>query len=322
MSRSRFNKYWLSALIGTIAVSAYPLFMGFSVIRDMAVSQTVLEENFPKYIIPYTPIAIAVIAAVLIMPLLFKTAQKFCALIASVLSLCVFFAAELIFESKIIVTSTVKTTLESWQMFMCYVPPEKYETRTWRAVDILIGDYDPAFKLHFYMISVILILSAINCLYGFARVIRSGDKTRRRALVIQSVCTVTFLGLCILACFTAFFRNGEITVSALSASLMSLFFVVLGITAGTYTGSFVLGRRKSLSVLVPSLAASLVTLAMYIGETILLNGHLYKLGSGILFDGIPGIILAPFDIFIIALSGGLNALICFILNKKSTQTDA
>lgn len=317
---ANFRKCWICVLIGILAISGYPIYMGFRVIYDMTTQGTVLEENFPKYIIPYTPIAISVIAAVVLMPLLLKYAKKLSVLIASVISLGVFFISEWLFESKVIVTTTVTTTLESWQMFMCYIPPETYETRTWKAVDVLIGEYSPTFKLHFYLISVVLIIAIINCLYGFAQMIRSNNYARCKALVVQSVCTVLFLGLCIFACFTAFFRDGEIMVSPVSALLMSLFFVVLGVTAGTYTGSFLIGRKRVVSVVLPSVVASLVTLVMYIGEMFLLSGHLYQFGAGLLFDGIPGIVLAPIDILIIVLSGGVNAIICCFLNREQAET--
>lgn len=310
----KLTRYWLIVLVGTVIVSLYPIYMGLRVIYDMIISGTVLEENFPKYIIPYTPIAIAVIVAVLIMPLVLSCIKKYVTLFVSVFSILVFFVAELLFESKVIVTSTVTTTLESWQMFMCYVPPQGYGTRTWKAIDVLIGEYSPTFKIHFYLISVVLIIAIINCLYGYARMLQTGEKGRRKVLAVQSVCTVFFLGLCIFACFTAFFRDGELTVSALSAFLMCLFFVVLGVTVGTYVGSFVLGRGKAISVVVPSLAAILVTLAMYIGEMFLLSGHLYKLGTGFFFEAIPGIVLAPMDILVILVSGLLTAVICVYLN--------
>lgn len=313
---SKFKKYWLFALLGTLIVSFYPIYMGFRVVFDMLTNGTVLEEDYPKYIIPYTPIALAVVVAVIIMPILFKLVKKYSFIISSVLSLAVFFVAELLLESKVIVTSTVETTLESWQMFMCYVPPQEYTTRTWKAVDILIGDYSPTFKLHFYLISVVLIVSILNCIYGFGKMIRTKNRSRLKALIVQSVCTVLFLALCILACFTAFFRDGELTVSPLSAFLMILFFIVLGVTAGTYIGSFLLGRKKSVSVSIPSVVASLITLAMYIGETFLLSGNLYRFGTGFLFDGIPGIVLAPVDILVIALSGIMNAIICRFLNRR------
>lgn len=314
---SNFKKYWITVLIGTLTVSFYPLYMGYRVIFDMIKNGTVYKEDYPKYIIPYTPIALAVIAAVILMPLLLKYAKKFAYITASAFSLAVFFISELLFESKVIVTSTVETTLESWQMYMCYVPPEGYETRTWKAVDVLIGDYSPTFKVHFYLISVVLIIAILNCLYGFAKVIRTKDRSRLPALNVQSVCTALFLGLCILACFTAFFRDGEITVSPLSAILMSLFFVVLGVTVGTYAASFLMGRKKLFSVFIPLLIASLVTLLMYIGEMLLLSGHLYSFGTGFIFTSIPGIVLAPVDILIIILSGGITAYISHLLNKST-----
>lgn len=318
---NQFKKFYLFSVIGVLIASFYPLFMGVKVVGDMMQNGTVFEENYPKYIIPYTPISLAVIIAVLLLPVLMKYAGKFALAASSVISLIVFFVSELLLESKVIVSSSVTTTLESWQMFMCYVPPENYKTRTWRAVDVLIGEYSPAFKIHFYVISVVLILALINCFYGFGQIIIAKNKSRLKALVIQSVSTALFLGLCIFACFTAFFRDGEITVSALSAVLMSLFFVVFGVTTGIYAGSFLIGKKKTLSVLLPSIFASLVTLIMYIGEMILLSGHLYRFGSGFLFDGLAGIVLAPIDILVILASGCINAAICYTFSEPKKQIE-
>ena len=166
-----FKKFYLFSLIGVLIASFYPLFMGVKVIADMVQSGTVMAENYPKYIIPYTPISLAVIFAILLLPVLLKYAHKYALTVASDISLVVFFVSELLLESKVLITSTVTTTLENWQMFMCYVPPENLETRTWRAVDVLIGDYSPSFKIHFYIISLVLIFAILNCFYGFARII-------------------------------------------------------------------------------------------------------------------------------------------------------
>jgi len=310
-----FKKFYLCSVIGVLMASFYPLYMGVRIVKDMVQNGTVLAENYPKYIIPYTPISLAIILAVLILPVLVKYIPKSALPVASLISLAVFFTSELLLENKVIVTSTVTTKLESWQMFMCYVPPENTRTRTWRAVDVLIGEYSPAFKIHFYVISVILILAVLNCFYGFANMIVTKNKSRKKALVIQSISAAMFLGLCILACFTAFFRNGEIIVSAVSAVLMSLFFTVFGVTTGVYAGSFLLEKQKSLSVLLPSIVASVFTIIMYIGEMILLSGHLYRFGSGFLFDGIAGIVLAPIDILVIAISGCITAVLCYTFSK-------
>lgn len=329
MKNKLFNRYYLFSCIGVLIASYYPLSMGVRVIRDMIVDGAVMKENYPKYIIPYTPICIAIILGAILMPLCIKLFKKYALIGGASISTAVFFAMELLFERKVVVstaetvTKFTVTKLENWQMYMCYVPLDRYnynETvttshKTQTAVDILMGDYTPAFKLHFYIISVVLIITVLNCLYGFGQMIKSGEKKRLKSLGLQSACSVAFLGLCILACFTAFWRDGSIAVSPLSATLMALFFILLGVTVGVFVGSFVLGKSKFVSVGVPAIIASLATLLMYIGEMILLNGHLYCLGSGTFFESIPLIVLAPIDLLVIAASAGITALIFALLNN-------
>lgn len=317
MKSKPFHRYYLLSCIGILIASYYPLSMGIRVITDMIVNGTVLKENYPKYIIPYTPMSIAIIIGVLLMPLCIKIFKKFALAGGASIATGIFFAIELLFEQKVVV-STEETVikLEDWQMFMCYVPSESLSTtyKTQTAVDILMGDYNPAFKLHFYIISVVLIITILNCLYGFGQMLKNGENKRLKALIMQSICSLTFLGLCILACFTAFWRDGNIKVSPLSATLMTIFFVLLGITVGVFVGSFLLGKRKLISIWIPSMVASIMTLLMYIGEMILLNGHLYHFGTGFIFDSISGIVFAPIDLFIIIASGCITALVSTLLN--------
>jgi hypothetical protein len=290
--------------------------MGVRVAAEMARSGAVPLENYPKYVIPYTPIAVALIVGVALLPLWQKLFRKWGLLPGALFSTAVFFAAERLMETKILVQTQELVPLESWQMAMCYVPPEQYRTRTWEAVDVLLGGYSPAFKLHFYLISVVIIVSLLNCVYGFAGMVRTGDTGRKKALTVQTVTALAFLGMCVWACFTAFYRTGEITVSPLSAVLMAVFFVLLGVTVGVFVGSMLLGRRKSLSVVLPAVAALAVTAAMYAGELILLSGHLYRFGTGFFFDGLGALVLSPADLLIVLLSGGLTAAICIALNRK------
>ena len=316
MKDQKYRNYYLLSLAVVIAASAYPLYMGISVLVKMVQSGAVPLEEYPKYIIPYTPIALAVIVGVLLIPLLQRISRKFDLLYGSVISVAVFFIVERIMEIKVLVQAQGVVVLESWQMALCYVPPEQFETRTWEAVDVLLGGYSPAFKIHFYLISVVIIVSLLNCFYGFAKMIRSGNNSRKKALTIQAITSVAFLGMCIWACFTAFYRTGELTVSTLSAVLMAVFFALLGITMGVFAGSYTLGKRKVLSGVLPAIIAVLVTTAMYIGEMILLSGNLYRFGQGFLFNGLGKLVVAPVDIIIIAASGGITLLICRILNNN------
>ena len=321
MENKTFRKYYLFSLLGVLLASCYPIYMGISVIVDMIRYGTVYAENYPKYIIPYTPIALALLVCVALIPVALKYFEKYALLFGTVISTVLFFVFEFILERAVTVTRTVTgifSTLEDWQMFMCYVPPNSFEERTWTEVDVLMGEYSPAFKLHFYIISIVLIISILNCFYGFAKMIHTGDKSRRKSLVIQSVASGAFLGMCIWACFTAFYRNGDIQVSALSAVLMSVFFVLFGVTVGIYIESFTLNKKPLLSVWLPSVSAAVVTLVMYIGEMILLSGHLYRFGDGFFFAGIPGIVLAPVDIVVILGSGGMTAIIASFVRNKNT----
>lgn len=322
MKNKQFNRYYLLSCICLLIASYYPLSMGVRVITDIVVNGTVMKENYPKYIIPYTPICIAILIGVLIMPLCLKLFKRAALVGGTAIATGTFFVLEALFEQKVIVsTAETVTKLEDWQMFMCYIPPSEtvttYKTQT--AVDILMGNYNPAFKLHFYIISVVLIISILNCMYGFAQIIKSGEKKRCTSLLLQSICSFCFLGLCILACFTAFWRDGNIQVSPLSAILMTVFFILFGVTAGIFIGSFLLKKRKFVSIWIPSIISSIMTLLMYIGEMILLNGHLYSFGTGLIFKSIPGIVFAPIDLLTIVASGCINALIFSLLNRKNKK---
>ena len=315
MKNKPFNRYYLFSCIGFLIASYYPLSMGVRVITDMIVNGTVAKENYPKYIIPYTPISIAIIAGVLLMPLCFRLFKRFSLIGGASIATGIFFGTELLFEQKVIVsTAETVASLENWQMVMCYTQA-RYKTYT--AVEILIGEYSPAFKLHFYVISMVLIITILNCLYGFGQMVKTGERKRLKALTVQSVCSAAVLGLCILACFTAFWRDGSIQVSPLSAWLMAAFFILLGVTTGVFIGSFLLGKRKLVSVWVPATVSAAMTLLMYIGEMILLNGHLYLFGTGFLFDSIPGIVLAPIDLIIIMASGCITAVVSVLLNREN-----
>ena len=313
MLKSSYKKYYFFTLIGVLIASFYPLYMGVKVAVDMITNGTVLQENYPKYIIPYTPIAVAILLGVLLMLFL---KGRFALLGGSICSLGAFLGTELLLEKCVNITSDTVVALEDWQMFSCVVPYDFRETQSLTPIDILIGDYDPMFKLHFYLISVVIILSVLNCIYGFGEMVRTHNKKRLKALVLQSVSAVLFLGLCILACFTAFWRDGQIQVSVLSAILMSMFFIVMGVTAGIFVGSFILGRGRLVSVFIPSLVSVVVTVLMYVGELILLQGNLYRFGKGMIFEGIGSLVVAPVDIAVIILSGVICGFIFFLLSKK------
>ena len=70
MKNKVLNRYYLCSLAGVLIASFYPIWMGIKVVSDMIRHGTVYAEDYPKYIIPYTPIALAVIIGVALMPIL------------------------------------------------------------------------------------------------------------------------------------------------------------------------------------------------------------------------------------------------------------
>ena len=99
---------------------------------------------------------------------------------------------------------------------------------------------------------------------------------------------------------------------------MSVFFVLFGVTVGIYIVSFTLSKKPILSVWLPGVSAAVVTLVMYIGEMILLSGHLYRFGNGFFFEGILGIVLAPVDVVVILASGAIATIIANCVRNKNT----
>lgn len=200
MKNKQFNRYYLISCLGVLIASFYPLLMGVRVITDMITDGTVLKENYPKYIIPYTPISIAVIIGVLLMPLCIKLLKRFALVGGTFISAGVFFVLELLFEQKVVVeTAETVVQLDDWQMLMCaYIPPKEddYVTTVTNKtpVEILMGDYNPAFKLHFYIISLVIIFSLLNCMYGFAQAIKTGEKRELRRLSYSPLHLLHFSG--------------------------------------------------------------------------------------------------------------------------------
>ena len=59
-----YYRFYLFSVVGTLLASAYPLYMGAKVVVDMLRNGTVNAEDYPKYVIPYTPISLAILLAV------------------------------------------------------------------------------------------------------------------------------------------------------------------------------------------------------------------------------------------------------------------
>jgi hypothetical protein len=389
---------YLVSLGAVLLASIYPIYMGVIMLTAYLRDGGINAADYPKYIIPYTPISIALIFCVALMPLAFKYCKKYVLPVLSILAILLFLGTEMTFEKVTVFSGTTEViqtesgnggddsalyyfrvvvkkengqtetrtvtlnkaetdqTIETWQWFMCAALPDNYaewsqirlatESITdGEVIDIqkiskeqatgeqlleeqppeyklfknaLITEYSPVFKLHFYIISIIIVLAVLGVAYGFYKMSRDLQYKKKKPLVVQFASVIVLVGLCIFACFTAFFRTGEIVISPISAVLMTVFFLVFGITAGVYTGTWFYGKRNLFSIIIPAFIAALTTVVMYIGEMVMMNWNLYRFGEGLLFDPIGACPLAPVDFAIIVASGVITYFILLLIKSRRT----
>jgi hypothetical protein len=311
----KYKKFYLISLGVLILACSYPIYMGAVTLASYINNGFIDVGVYRKYVIPYAPICIGLISSVALLPVAFKLCKKYTLLATSVIGTTLFFIAEICFEQIEVRALDFMYKLQGWQLSLCMVTPE---------VQKFIGkpiyaQNNPAFKIHFYIISFVIILSVINVIYGFSKMLRENVYDKKRPLIAQAVSAAMFIGLCIYACFTAFYRKGTINISAISATLMGIFFIVFGITVGVYVGCIFYGKKKLLSVIVPAIASAITTVLMYIGELILMGGVLFKFGKGFLFEPLGGISFAIIDLIVILLSGIITYLLLYLL-KITTQS--
>lgn len=307
------KKVYLYALGAVLLASAYPIYMGAVMFSAAIQTGGIDAANYPRYIIPYTPVCIALILCAALLPLASKLCKKFALPVLSALGVLSFLGAEAGFERIAVFTDmSTKMNVETWQLLSCMMTP-LVSASVWDSLNIR---YNPAFKIHFYAIALLIVLAVINVIHGFYRAAGARNVARKKPLAVQLVCVIVFIGLCILACFTAFFRTGELNISPLSAVLMTGFFLTFGVTAGVYTGTCLYGKQKLFSIILPSIAAMAAAVILYIGEMVMMNGRLFLLGSGFLFGPVGGLPLSLADMLTILASGVISYFILTSIRPK------
>jgi hypothetical protein len=205
--------------------------------------------------------------------------------------------------------------LESWQYSLCMATPQVLKT----IGEPIYAQNNPAYKIHFYLIALVILLAVINVVYGYSKMIKEKVYDKKLPLLVQLISVTIFIGLCILACFTAFYRNGTINISLISSVLMSIFFIVFGVTFGVYFGCLFYGKKKVLSVMIPAIISAVTTIVMYIGELVLMGGVLFKFGEGGIFEPLSMMPFAIIDFVVILLSGIVTYFVMATLYKCSNK---
>ncbi len=317
----KYRIFYLSSFALVAALSAYPLYMGIKSLINYFSDGYIVQELYPKYLIPYAPMCFALLITVALMPLFARLFKRFAQLASSVLGTALFLLSEVFFEGIKVLVGYERVEVESWQLGLCIMTPEAMEAQQalQQGKPIYVTNNN-SFKVHFYIIALVVILTVIGVLYGYRKLILEGKKEISGALYAQTASVVTFVSLCVLACFTAFYRTGDIRISPLSAALTSGFFIIFGITVGVYISSFLIGKRK-LGTVIPAVSASLTTLVMYLGELLLMGGKLFIMGNGAFFEPMGSFPFAPFDIAVILISGIITAALSFFIASTHKQND-
>ncbi len=306
-----YKKFYLISLAITILISVYPIYMGILTMVSYVNNGFIDVSHYRKYVIPYTPICIALIISVALLPVIFKLFKKYTLVAASVLGTLIFFVSEISFEQIEVRSKALIYQLQGWQLSLCMVTPETQKY----IGEPIYAQNNPAFKIHFYIIALVIVLSVLHVIVGFSKMFIEKVYDKKRPLIAQAISAGIFIGLCIYACFTAFYRKGTIQVSPISAVLMSLFFIVFGVTVGVYGGCIFYGKKKGLSLVLPSIIAGITTFVMYIGELILMGGILFSFGNGFLFEPLGWMPFAIIDLMIILVSGISTFLLMRFVNK-------
>jgi hypothetical protein len=340
-----YKKFYALSLLVLLLASVYPLYMGGSVLWHSLRTGFVDAAAYPKYVIPYAPMCIAVLITVALLPLFFKACGRLTLPTASFVGATLFLAIERVFEKIVVfegvteitkqtmqsveVTIPVVADIETWQLLGCVTPPTAPpQARQLISIPTTVTEqvatlapYSPAFKLHFYLISLVIVLAVINVVYGLLHMVRTNDFSKKVPLITQLVTIVIFTNLCIWAGFTAFYRTGSLNLSVLSAGLMSIFFITFGIVAGVYFGCLFYGKRPLLAVVFPSVVSAFFVLTMYGGELVLTGGKLFKFGTSFLFQPCLGLPFSFADYVVLALTGVLTYAILRLIQPQPAQNE-
>lgn len=305
------RRFYFTTLAILLVLSAYPIIMGMKIVAIYLIDGAIETEDYARYVIPYTAICFGIIISTLLYPIVSKL-KKRSNIAAIALGLCSFVGIELYMENITINAPAVKSAVD-WQLFSCVGTPA--------AVQAFQKPYSDAYKIHYFLVSFVMIALIINIVYGYGKFMEERKRAHKIQLWMQIIPTVLLLGLCIFANLTGFFRDKGEYLSPLSSFLTGMFFIVLGVAAGTYVGSYLLDKKKGLSILAASTAAIVVCSIMYYGESKLLDGTLYRFGKGFIFSGLPIIAVSPADIAIILMSGIITGIIMLFSREKTAALE-
>ncbi len=335
MQSKEYRRFYLLSLAVLLALSAYPLINGVRMAYWSVTNGSIAPEQYAKYVVPYAAMCFAILLFAAFQPLLFR-AGRLAFPVGLAGAVGVFFALEQFFERMQIRTAgmalvdpatlgidpgpTPTATVDAWQTSLCIASPlTRAQSAAYTLADrtlYIMGD--SGYKIHYHVIALLLIAMVCALVYGIGRMVRTGDRSQAKPLLLQGMATAALLALCVFANTTAFFRQTDAIQTPLASGLTCLFFVGLGASVGTYAGSFLLRRRGWLGIGVPVLLALAAVVLMYAGEAAMMAGGLYRFGTGWFYERLEALPLAPVDVLVVLLAGAATWVILAAARRRQS----
>lgn len=89
-------------------------------------------------------------------------------------------------EGYIGVENYSEMSLDSWQYSLCIATPEVLEA----IGEPIYAENNPAYKVHFYIIAIVILLAVLNTAFGFYNMILENNREREKPLIAQLVAVI------------------------------------------------------------------------------------------------------------------------------------
>ena len=123
--------------------------------------------------------------------------------------------------------------------------------------------FDNTYRIHYLVVSLLLILLVTDMVYSYGRLISSKDRPKKNILYLQFFLTGLFILLYIVSNIPYILGESADFITQYSSVLTISFFSLAGVVSGVYLAGFLINFNRWISVLLPAAAACLTNTAMY-----------------------------------------------------------
>ncbi|HHY81222.1 MAG TPA: hypothetical protein GX505_00890, partial [Clostridiales bacterium] len=160
------KKFYWAVFFIILLLSAYPIVMGAKIVILYIRHGVIRPDDYANYVIPYSALCASILVMLLLYPLLSKL-KRFSALAAAILGSGLFLALELYMENITINSPEAQSTLQ-WQLFSCIGTPA--------AMRAFLKYYDNTFKIHYFLISFVILILIASIVYNYKNAVISNNR--------------------------------------------------------------------------------------------------------------------------------------------------